>query len=144
MTLQESIRWAIGTAIAGFITSYIVSKLRYKDDPSRGGLPVNRWILTDAVRDKYKQSVQDFINDLEAVDIEEATDFLEKDFSDTELNPATLEELLEKEFGYEVDERDDNGWELDFWITMRKSGYRPISICGCGMTFELKLSEIEE
>lgn len=104
---------------------------------------MNRWILTDEVRDKYKQSVQDFINDLEAVNVDEATEFLVKDFSDTELNPYTLQLLLET-FGYEEDGREDNGWELDFWITMSKKGYRPISIQGRGILFELKLSEIDE
>ena len=103
---------------------------------------MNRWTLTEEKRKKYEPFVQDFINRLEAVDLETATNLLEQDFSDTELNPATLTDILEG-LGYEVDDRDDNGWELDFWITMFKSGYRPIRIQGCGMTFELMLSEME-
>lgn len=103
---------------------------------------MNRWTLTEETRKKYEPFVQDFINRVEAVDIETATELLEQDFSDTELNPATLTDILEG-LEYEVDDRDDNGWELDFWITMTKDKCRQIRIEGCGMTFELKLTEAD-
>ena len=104
---------------------------------------MNRWVLTDQITEKYIGSVQDFINKLENANREDSNELLVQDFSETELNPYTLCELLQI-WGYERDNQEDNGWELDFWITMVKEGYRPISVEGCGMTFELKLSEIEE
>ena len=66
------------------------------------------------------------------------------DLSDTKLRPFTLLELL-KDFGYNKESMDNNGWELDFWINIRKAGSFPStsqSLCihGCGMTFELMLS----
>jgi hypothetical protein len=53
--------------------------------------------------------------------------------------------LLE-EFGYEQNDIDHNGWELDFWINMNRtdrktfaSGCENIVVAGCGITFELKI-----
>lgn len=101
---------------------------------------MNRWTLTEEIGKKYEPFVRDFINRLEAIDLETATDLLTQDFSDTELNPATLVAIL-KGLGYEEEDMDDHSWQLDFWITMTKSGSRTIRIEGCGMTFELKLTE---
>lgn len=104
---------------------------------------MNRWKLKDEIKLKYMPIVKKFIEGVEKVDIENSDELLKKDFSDTELNPYTLGIILEN-LGYERNNQDDNGWELDFWITYTKKGYRPIMINGCGMTFELQLSEVEE
>ena len=101
---------------------------------------MNRWLLTPEIQDKYTPIVQAFINKLENTNIENSADILEQDFSDTELNPSQLVELLEN-LGYKEESRGDNGWELDFWINMYKSNFKSIQVTGCGMTFELQLSE---
>jgi hypothetical protein len=82
-------------------------------------------------------------SDLSARDDE--TEVFKNDLSDRDINPYQLETLL-KEFGYETDDRDDNGWERDFWIYMSRkdgrhfdSGCENIVIMCCGMTFELKV-----
>jgi hypothetical protein len=49
-----------------------------------------------------------------------------------------------KSLGYEEGEQEENGWQFDFWIPMTKDGYRPIQVKGCGIVFELILSEIEQ
>jgi len=103
---------------------------------------MNRWKLTEEVRNKYTPIVTKFIEELESIP-ETSTELLEKDFSDTELNPSTLLELLEY-LGYENQRQEDNGWELDFWIYVSKPNFKPICIQGCGMTFELRLSGAEE
>jgi len=103
---------------------------------------MNRWHLTEEVKIKFTPIVEQFIGEVENIDIEERKELLEKDFSDTELNPSRLGELLE-ELGYEEENRNDNGWELDFDITMIKEGHRPLVIRGCGMTFELMLCELD-
>ena len=63
--------------------------------------------------------------------------------SDTELNPYTLQKILETDFGYKVDSTDTNGWEMDFWVNMLKDNVEDLtnSICieGQGITFELNL-----
>ena len=105
-------------------------------------MAINRYKLSENVEQKYTPIVQKFIEELEAVDLENAKDLLEKDFSDLEINPYTLGTILEK-LGYEEENRNDNGWQLDFWITYTKTNYRSIAISGCGITFELKLSEVE-
>jgi len=116
----------------------------------KGGSMENRWVLTDEVREKYKPIVAEFMNkiwsataeDVESWDNDEATLKL----SDTELRPYTLLTLMQEEFGYSREDFDDNGWELDYWITLEKSGESCPSqaeimcIHGCGMTFELNLS----
>lgn len=101
---------------------------------------MSRYTLKESVKNKYQKSVEDFIKKLETTN---DGDYVEKDFSDTELNPYTLGILLE-DLGYERINQDDNGWQMDFWITYEKEGCKPISLQGTGITFELKLSEIEE
>ena len=102
----------------------------------------NRWKISDSVKEKYTPLVVSFIDELEKLEADISTPILKKDFSDTELNPSTLGLILES-LGYKNVSHDDNGWELDFWITYEKQGYKPIMITGCGMTFELELSEVE-
>lgn len=102
-------------------------------------LSLNRYNLKETTKVRYLPVVKDFIENLEKWDGE---DYFEKDFSDTELNPYTLGMILE-ELGYERVNQDDNGWQMDFWITYEKEGYKSISLEGTGITFELKLSEIE-
>lgn len=104
---------------------------------------MNRWRLSEEVKAKYTPIVQEFIDQVEAVDPETATDYLVKDLSDTELNPSTLSELLDG-MGYKKGDMQTNGWQYDFWITFEKNGCRPLSVSGCGYTFELKLTEKEE
>ncbi len=70
-------------------------------------------------------------------------EILELDFSDTELSPYTLQKLIE-ELGYEDEDTETNGWQWDFWTTMKKKDHKDLCISGTGITFELKLSMKEE
>lgn len=110
---------------------------------------MNRWHLTDEIRDKIKPLLVEYFDKVENVTAEQVeymtNEELGIDLSDKGINPSQLEDLL-KEFGYEVIRRDDNGRELDFWIDMRRtngkcfdSGCERLVIAGCGMTFELKI-----
>ena len=106
---------------------------------------MNRWKLTKEVKNKYKPIIEEFLNKIDNMtdeEIENSDDnIFSMELSDTELRPYTLQELM-KEFGYGDSEFDDNGWQLDFWITMNRSrGKLTDNICigGCGMTFELNL-----
>lgn len=110
---------------------------------------MNRWKLTDEIRNKIKPLLAEYLKKVETltVDIIEImpNEHLGIDLSDKGINPSQLVELLE-EFGYEEIDRSDNGWELDFWITMRRkdgkcfeSTCEELIINGCGMTFELKI-----
>ena len=106
---------------------------------------MNRWKLTEDVKNKYKPIISDFLNKIDNMTDEEIeisdNNIFSIELSDTELRPYTLQELM-KEFGYDNSEFDDNGWELDFWIKMNRSrGELTDNICidGCGMTFELNL-----
>lgn len=110
---------------------------------------MNRWHLTDEVRNKIRPLLIEYFDKVENVTVEQVeymtNEELGIDLSDKGINPSQLEDLL-KEFGYEVIRRDDNGWELDFWIDIRRtdgkffdSGCEHLVISGCGMTFELKI-----
>lgn len=110
---------------------------------------MNRWHLTDEIRDKIKPLLVEYFDKVENVTAEQvehmSNEELGIDLSDKGINPSQLEDLL-KEFGYEVKHRDDNGWELDFWIYMKRtdgkyfdSNCENLVIAGCGMTFELKI-----
>jgi len=108
----------------------------------KGELRLSRWQLTDEVKEKFTPIVKEFINQVETIDRLSDTPLLTIDLSDTELNPYTLENLI-KVLGYENTDHDSNGWQYDFWITMRKDGCKTLSIEGTGAIFELKLTEKE-
>jgi hypothetical protein len=98
----------------------------------------NRWELTDEVRQKFTPIIEDFIRRVEENDPEGEP--LTLDLCNTELNPYTLQKLLE-EMGYSVEWAGDNGWQLDFWYNVEKEGMKPLSLHGTGITFSLYLSE---
>lgn len=110
---------------------------------------MNRWHLTDEIRENIKPLLIEYFDKVENVNSEQVEKMTNKDLgielSDKGINPTQLVDLL-KEFGYEMTNRDDNGWELDFWIYMKRkdgkyfdSGCERLVINGCGMTFELKI-----
>lgn len=110
---------------------------------------LNRWILTDEIRDKIKPLLTEYLDKVENVTAEQvehmSNEELGIDLSDKGINPHQLIYLL-KEFGYERDRQEDNGWELDFWVYMRRkdgkcfdSTCEKLVVRGCGMTFELKI-----
>lgn len=113
---------------------------------------MNRWKLTEEVKNKYKPIIAEFLNKMRVLTVEEIEKMDNKEFtlhlSDTKLRPYTLLELM-KDFGYENVEFNDNGWELDFWISIQNNAEEYNSTCeklcihGCGMTFELNLSVSE-
>ena len=111
---------------------------------------MNRWTLTNELRNEFKPKIQEFLNKMENLTDEQIEQMPNEDFmisfSDTKLNPYVLEQIL-KEMGYEQESFDKNGWEMDFWTRMRrKDGKTFPSMCellciqGCGMTFELNLA----
>ena len=110
---------------------------------------MNRLHLTDEIREKIKPLLIEYFDKVENVTYEQVEKMTNEelgiDLSDKGINPSQLEDLL-KEFGYEVTNRDDNGWELDFWIDMKRkdgkcfdSNCEHLVVAGCGMTFELKI-----
>ena len=110
---------------------------------------MNRWLLTDEIREKIKPILVEYFNKVENATVEQLENMSNEecgiDLSGKGINPYQLENLLE-EFGYEVNDRDRNGWELDFWIHMKRtdgktfvSGCENLVIAGCGMTFELMI-----
>lgn len=100
---------------------------------------MNRWTLTDDVKNKCGQDVLTF---LEMIDKSDSDELRSIDLSDSMFNPYTLCVYLE-ELGYEKGTQDDNGWEFDFWIPFRKDGHTPVEVSGTGITFELSLSELD-
>lgn len=110
---------------------------------------MDKWNLNDEVRAKFKPILTEYLHKVETVTAEEMehmeNEELGLELTDTGISPWQLKELLE-ELGYEARNSDDNGWELDFWIYMRRidgktfeSSCEELTIRGCGMTFELRL-----
>lgn len=107
------------------------------------------WKLTDEQKEKFIPIIKAYFEKVEnlaadQISYEKRTE-LGIDFTGQGINPAQLEELVES-FGYEEADIDRNGWEMDFWITMKRtdgkkfpSKCETLVIKGCGMTFELKL-----
>lgn len=95
----------------------------------------NRYMLTEEVKQQFNSIINIFIETLEASEEGKEPTL---DLSDTRLNPYTMRSFL-VELGYRVVASEDNGRQMDFWIDLEKEGCKPLSISGCGMTFELKL-----
>lgn len=111
---------------------------------------MNRYTLTDELRNEFKPKIQEFLNKMENLTGEQIEHMSNEDFmisfSDTKLNPYILEQIL-IEMGYEEIDFDKNGWQMDFWINMRRKDNKTfdstcerLCISGCGMTFELNLA----
>lgn len=100
----------------------------------------NRYQLDKSVRKKYLPIIKEHIHRIANCNFEESSRFeLSLDLSDTELNPYTLGWMLVNDFGYEEDDMDRNGWQMDFWVYYTKDDMPSLCIEGCGITFELTL-----
>ena len=111
---------------------------------------MNRWNLTDEIRNRIKPLLTEYLYKVENVTAEQvekmSNEELSLDLSDKGINPHQLQELLE-ELGYEEDGFDSNGWQWDFWMYMKRidekhfdSTCEKLVVSGCGMTFELIIS----
>ena len=101
---------------------------------------VNRYILADDVKDKFVPIVETFIDKVAKCNAEEKSRYdVTLDLTGSELNPYTLGELLEKEFGYRHEDTETNGWQIDFWSYYTHDTKPLLCVSGCGMTFELIL-----
>lgn len=101
---------------------------------------MNRWKLTDEIKEDFMSLVKDHIVKIEGADLGEVNLYdITLDLSGTEMNPSRLEDLLEI-LGYKKEDMDENGWQWDFWIKFTKKHCRNLVVRGCGYTFELKLS----
>lgn len=90
----------------------------------------NRWVPTKEQKEKFIPIIQEFIQRMdENPDAKETIDFYNQGIS-----PSQLKDILEDDLGFEEVDFDRNGWEWDFWITMRKDGIDYV-ISGTGMTF---------
>ena len=100
---------------------------------------MNRWDLTDEIRNGIGVKIKDWLNDIETnFDfLQEKKNCAELDLTDCGINPYQLESFLE-ELGFEDYDSDKNGWEMDYWIYFRRNGFK-IHISGTGIIHELKL-----
>lgn len=111
---------------------------------------INHWVPTEQQRSlilpilcEYDKFIR---RDWDDYDAENAINKTMLDFTGWPINPFQLQTLFE-EIGYEVIDREHNGWECDFWIYMKPKdnavlafGEDCIVISGCGMTFELNVN----
>ena len=115
---------------------------------------MNKWEVTDELKTKFVPMLREYFAKLENLTEEQVDELYENgkqkelaiDLTDAGINPYQLRELLKDEFGYEYLDMDRNGWEMDFWIYMRrKDKVNRDSICndmvigGSGITFTMSL-----
>lgn len=101
---------------------------------------MDTWNLTNEQREKFKPVILEYINKVNNADECESVEKLDLTFKG--ISSYQLQKLLE-ELGYKELDFDSNGWQFDFWIKMyNKDNTRAgrLTISGCGMSFELKLS----
>lgn len=92
----------------------------------------NRWNATQEQKDKFIPMIKDFMEKAKKnPDTKECIDFYNQGIS-----PSQLKDILENDLGFEEVDFDTNGWQWDFWITMRKYGV-DYMIAGTGMSFEI-------
>lgn len=107
---------------------------------------MNRWEIPENKRKELINLLKDFFYKFKNMSNDEFENLkdneLELDLYGLGFCPYWVEDVLEKNFNYEVIDTDRNGWEMDFWIyldTADEDYSSNIKICGCGMTFELKV-----
>lgn len=87
---------------------------------------------TQEQKDKFIPMIKRFMEKAKKVpDTKECIDFYNQGIS-----PSQLKDILENDLGFEEVDFDTNGWQWDFWITMRKDGV-DYMIAGTGMMFEM-------
>lgn len=92
----------------------------------------NRWVSTQEQKEKVIPMIKEFMEKVRKnPKTEECIDFYKQGIS-----PAQLKDILETELGFEEVDFDSNGWEWDFWLTMRKDNIDYL-IAGTGMTFDV-------
>lgn len=92
----------------------------------------NRWNPTQEQKDKFIPMIKEFMEKMkENPNEKECIDFYNRGIS-----PSQLKDILENDLGFEEVDFDTNGWQWDFWITMRKDGI-DYMIAGTGITFEM-------
>lgn len=92
----------------------------------------NRWDPTKEQREKFVPMIQDFMKRMEKnPDVNECIDFYNRGIS-----PSQLKDILENDLGFEEVDFNTNGYQWDFWITMRKNGI-DYMIAGSGMAFDM-------
>lgn len=97
-----------------------------------GILMENRWDSTKEQKEKFIPIIQEFIEKSKKnSDTKEYVDFYNQGIS-----PSQLKDILESNLGFKEINFDCNGWQWDFWITMRKDEI-DYMIAGSGMTFEM-------
>ena len=108
---------------------------------------MSRYDIDKEVRNKYVTIIGKFFNEVDSKTTEDIESMKDDSFvlplSDTELNPYTLQKILELDFGFGDSDMDTNGWEMDFWIYLyRKTEGLTNKVCiqGTGITFELNLN----
>lgn len=100
---------------------------------------MNRWDLTDKIRNGIGVKIKDWLDYVEANFhiLQEEKNKEELDLTDCSINPYQLCEFL-KELGFERYNWDDNGWGMDYWIYFRRNGFKTY-VRGTGIIHELKL-----
>lgn len=85
--------------------------------------------LTEEKKTEIKKRLDSYLKSYH-----EAPDNCEEEIKldDLDVVPYRVWEYLE-ELGWEQTEIDDNGWELDFWITFEKEGEPKLDLTGSGI-----------
>ena len=102
---------------------------------------MNRYGITDKIRNKFLPIIKDFIKKVE--NRKDEYEYIEIDFTNKGIHPYQIWGLL-KELGYESHWRGDNGWQLDFWYDFDKEGCTTIKMFGTGIEFSVKIYVGEE
>ncbi len=107
--------------------------------------PSNAYCLTDDIRRQFTPVIAHLIASVSADAIksltnEEYHDLVEINLTGQPVNPFQLGELL-KEMGFEEEDRDENGWQLDCWLNYQR-GDTKLQISLTGITFEMRIRNI--
>lgn len=100
---------------------------------------MNRWGLTDKIRNGIGVKIKDWLDYVEANFhiLQEEKNEEELDLTDCGINLYQLCKFLE-ELGFKRYDSDDNGWGMDYWIYFRRNGFETY-VKGTGIIHELKL-----
>lgn len=97
----------------------------------------SRQQVNDKLRKKFIPLIKDFIHKVENSSYEDIYD-LQLNLTNKGITPQQLWKLMQ-ELNYIDSDYNTNGWQLDFWLSLKKDGYKTLSMRGRGITFELFL-----
>lgn len=105
----------------------------------------SKWHLDEKQTKDLTDMILVAINEVTKVDDDENRYDVGVDFTNiTIANPYVISNILQNQLGYEEEEMDTNGWQLDYWQKFTHDSLPAMQLSGTGITHTCELHGCEE